>query len=115
MPNPASGAVQMGGDWTELWFASPDANAIARLRSDGSIEDIPLPTPNSRPLAVARESWSSGWVVFTEVGANRIGVRFSTGELHEFDIPTAASDPRGITAPGPVYFTEYAGKRVPLE
>ena len=104
--------MHIGGDYTEQWYASPESNAIGRIRPDGSIEEFPVPTPDSRPFAIARESWSNGWVAFTEVGANKVGFRDSTGVIHEYDIPTVGSDARGISAPGPVYFTEFAGNRI---
>ena len=110
MPTPG-GAVHIGGDYIEQWYASPESNVIGRIRPDGSIEEFPVPTRDSRPFAIARESWSGGWVAFTEVGANKIGFRDSTGVIHEYDIPTVGSDARGLGARARL-LQEFAGNRI---
>jgi virginiamycin B lyase len=115
-PNSAR-AVQMNGvGFGDIWFAQPEADSLARVNPDGSITERPV-APGSRPLAIAREeSFSS--VIFTEVDTNRIGLMDDDGVVTEFDIPTPASDPRGITvgpsgASGPaIWFTEFDGNRI---
>jgi virginiamycin B lyase len=109
---PASGSVQLGGGGTTLFCPEPTANSIARISTDGSITQRHLSNGNSRPLAIARESDAGGRIIFTETGTNRIGIIDANGNLAEYDIPTPASNPKGIAAPGVIWFTEYDGNRI---
>ncbi len=109
-PN-AAGAVQMSGiGYGEIWFAQPSTDSLARVDPDGSITERPVAT-GSRPLAIAREGLG-GNIVFTEVGTNRIGLMDVNGVVTEYDIPTPASNPRGITSSSSTWFTEYDGNRI---
>ncbi|MFY9551374.1 MAG: hypothetical protein WAU32_09515 [Thermoanaerobaculia bacterium] len=106
------GAIQISGGSVELLIPEPSANAIARLSTDGTVIQRQLPAPSSLPFAIARESNSAGRIVFTQVGTNRIGVIDAGGVLAEYDIPTVDSNPRGIAAPGVIWFTEFDGNRI---
>ncbi len=95
----------------EIWFPQPNADSLARVNDDGTLTRRNVPDSGSRPLAISRDD-SNGRLVFTEVGTNRIGIFDANGALTEYDIPTAASNPRGITSPNLVWFTEYDGNRI---
>src|SRR5262245_15324648 len=71
----ASGAVQMSAMPDGIWVPEPDSNALARIAEDGSITQDRIPTPGTRPLAIARDTLPGGQLVFTDVGMNRIVVR----------------------------------------
>jgi virginiamycin B lyase len=110
---PAGGSIQISsGSGVELVFPGPNANVIGRITVDGVVSQRKLPTANSRPFALARESDPRQRIVFTETGTNRIGVIDSAGNLTEYDIPTLDSDPRGVAAPSLIWFTEYDGNRI---
>jgi virginiamycin B lyase len=112
-PN-AGGAVQMARTGSgEIWFPQPNDDSLARVNADGSLTERNLPTSSSRPLAISRDDFSSGRIVFSEVGSNRIGVFDENFALTEYAVPTAASNPRGVIAGGnTVWFTEYDGNRI---
>ena len=112
-PN-AGGAVQMARTGSsEIWFCQPNDDSLARVNTDGSLTERNLPTSSSRPLAISRDDFGSGRIVFTEVGSNLIGVFDQNFALTEYGIPTAASNPRGVIAGGnTVWFTEYDGNRI---
>ncbi len=110
----AGGAVQMAhtGAFSEIWFAQPDAGSLARVNADGTLTERHLPVAQSRPLAISRDTFFDGRIVFTEVEANRIGIIESGGALTEVDIPTPASNPRGIAGLNTIWFTEYDGNKI---
>ena len=96
----------------DLWIAQPSGNSLARPNLDGTITEIPLPDGGSSPLAISRDANSDGRIVFTETGTNRIGVIGTSGGLVEYDIPTSASNPRGVAGTTTVWFTEYGGNQI---
>ena len=108
----AGGAVQMcTGQRGDLVSAAELGLARARQRRRlvDPKERSGLREPAPRDLARRQ---SNGRLVFTEVGTNRIGIFDANGALTEYDIPTSASNPRGITSPNLVWFTEYDGNRI---
>ncbi len=113
-PAPAAGgAVQMARTGAgEIWFPQPDSASLARVNADGTITERHLPVSQSRPLAISRDTFFDGRIVFTEVEANRIGIFESGGALTELDIPTPASNPRGIAGLNTIWFTEYDGNKI---
>jgi virginiamycin B lyase len=109
----AAGSTQIAsGGGADLVFPGPNANVIGQITVDGDVSQRRLVTPNSRPIAIAPESDPDQRIVFTEDGTNRVGVIDSAGHLAEYDIPTLDSDPRGIVAPGLIWFTEFNGNRI---
>ncbi len=110
-PN-ASGAVRMGGTSDgEIWFAQPNADSLARIEPDGSVNEWPVPVAESRPQAVARTDFG-GRLAFTLLDTNRIGLMDADGDVTEYAIPTPDSEPRGIAVSSLVWFTEYDGNRI---
>jgi streptogramin lyase len=96
----AGGAMALAG-------ASP-ALAGAPL---GSVSELPVPTNNAAPNAVAAGPEGDIW--FTEGSADKIGRVTPAGQFAEYAIPTPASEPAGIALgpDGNMWFTESkAGK-----
>ena len=100
-----------GTGFGEIWFAQPNADSLARVNPDGSLTELPV-AEGSRPMAIARGEGPGGSLLFTQVGSNQIGLMDADGEVTEFDIPTAASNPRGIAIAQSIWFTEYDGNRI---
>src|SRR5689334_13761464 len=59
------------------------------------IDQFGPPTPNSQPWMIVAGPDGNLW--FTEYGANKIGKSTPKGEISEYNIPSAASGPIGIT------------------
>lgn len=109
----SNGAVQMARTGAnEIWFPQPNANSLARLSNDGSISERHLPAGDRGPLAISRSSFFDSRIVFTQVEGNRIGIFDSGGALTDYDIPTPASNPRGIAGVDTIWFTEYDGNKI---
>ena len=91
-----------------LWFSEWNAAKIGQITVDGKITEFPAKSPG-REIACGADG--NLWI--TSDKANAIGRISPNGEAVEFPIPTAASQPLGITAgsDGNVYFCEFkAGK-----
>ncbi|MGH8011840.1 MAG: virginiamycin B lyase family protein, partial [Candidatus Binataceae bacterium] len=54
-----------------IWYTDPAGNRIVRLASDGSVEVVPIPNPNSGPATITLGSDGNLW--FTEHAANMVG------------------------------------------
>lgn len=98
-----------------IWFTMTAANKVGRLRaSDGRIIEFAPPTPNSVPQEVALNPRGKPW--FTLAQADRLlFIDIETHGLYtEFPVPTASSEPFGLTIDGDValWFTERAGNRL---
>ena len=80
--------------------------------STGSLREFPVPTPNSRPVAIVRGSDGNFW--FTEEQGNKIGRITPQGVLTEFLIPTSNSIPGGLTrgSDGNLWFYENKGDKI---
>jgi virginiamycin B lyase len=100
------------GDY-ELWL-TVGTNAIGHLRlTDGSYEEIPIPGPNAGLAGIAYSSMSGVW--FTQMSTNTIGRIDTQGVVHQYSVPTPASQPYGIVASpydGSAWFTELASSRI---
>lgn len=101
-----------------VWFTMPDRNAIGALvASDVLTEPVrfteyPLPVAASEPYDLA---YADGVIWFTERLGNRIGrLDVASGELQEFPVPTAQSEPTGIAVAsnGDVWFAQRNGNRL---
>lgn len=104
---PFNVAVEAPG---RVWFTMPDANAIGFLDATDpnnvQVTQHDLPNSGSEPYDIV---YASGFVWFTEKSGNRVGrLNVSNGQIDEFAIPTANSEPTGIdVAPnGRVWFLE---------
>ena len=98
------------------WFTLTGANAIGRLvvtsSTNYTFDTFPLPNANSEPYDLA---FDGTYVWFTEQAGNRIGrLEIATGDIVEYVVPTANSQPTGIDiAPnGQIWFTERTGNKV---
>jgi virginiamycin B lyase len=118
IPSAESGAAAVAiGDY-DLWFTEPDANRIGHLDfRDRTIREFEVPTAESGLAGIATSFSQEGvlQVWFTESRANKIGRLRLDGTIDEFDVPTPASEPWGITSSvfdGEVWFTERAGNKV---
>lgn len=116
-PLPNEGAPQylLQAD-DHFWFTAPGDNAIGKLvvtsTVDYSYTFFPLPTENSAPYDLA---WDGTNVWFTALAANKIGkLNAASGDITEYDIPTANSEPTGITvsANGTIWFVERSGNNL---
>ncbi len=105
-----------------MWLAEPGPKAgevaFAKLASDGTVAYYPIPTGNaqdeptqSAPSALVAGPEGDIW--FTDDGHNTLGEDLvgrvtPSGEVKEFPIPTAGSDPLGIavSTEGVIWFTE---------
>ena len=97
-----------------MWFAEQRANKIGRIAQDGTVTEIPIPTPHSMPTGIAIGPDGNVW--FTEYNGNKIGRIKTDGTftLTEFPLPNANSAPYQITAgpDGNLWFTESIGNRI---
>lgn len=127
-PQPATNANVQGltfGPDGALWFAehgnfssltSYGGNKIGRMTTDGTITEYPLPNANSGPMLITNGPDGALW--FTEsgpedyngtpAGGNRIGRITTSGDITEYAVPTANSQPWGIAtgSDGNMWFTE---------
>jgi streptogramin lyase len=110
LPTPNSAPMAIGGSATYgLWFLESHANKVGRRNPDGSIEEFPVPTPESGLGGITTYTDAAGRFGFTEFHANKIGRIDPFGQITEFGIPAPDSGPRGITV-GDAYsfwFTEF--------
>lgn len=61
-------------------------NAVARVTPGGRVSEFPVPTPNSRPIALIPEPGGAAmW--FTEEAGNRLGRIDVTGKITEYLLP----------------------------
>jgi len=100
-----------------IWFTESAGNNIGILAyNNGTLKQIPVPTPNSQPWGITSVNWRNAAAVFTESYGNKIGVVAANGtrKIAEYSIPTPGSGPRKIVLDpwrNCTWFTEYtAGK-----
>jgi virginiamycin B lyase len=101
----------VAGPGGAIWYTDPAGNRIGRLARDGSVETVPIPTPNSGPAGITVGSDGNLW--FTEHAANMVGRITPLGSLSEFALPDAGG-PAGITAApdGKLYIAENISNRI---
>ena len=100
----------------QVWYTMQNANAIGKLVVAGNGQathtKYDIPTANSAPYDLA---WDGQYIWFTERLGNKIGrLNPANGQITEYPIPTASSQPMGIAvAPnGHVWFAEKGGDKV---
>lgn len=77
--------IRPGNDGT-MWATELVGNAIVRIGTDGTLTEIPIPTHNSRPIAIVPEPGSNAmW--FSEEAGNRIGRVTPDGRITEYQLP----------------------------
>ena len=102
----------IGADGQTIWFTGKATGTIGRIRPDGEVETIALPTAGSTPIYIRAGPDGNMWV--TELTGNQIARVTPQGQVTEFGIPTPYARPIAIV-PGPdgnMWFTEEAGSNV---
>ncbi len=98
-----------------LWFTMPAANSIGKLTVTGGTVSAAASTVDYFDLATGKTPYDlvlfNGYLYFTALGSNEIGrLDPANGNVVYYSIPTAASEPTGITAGGGyVWFVERKG------
>lgn len=106
--------ISMGPN--QVWFTLQNDSAIGRLVVDGNGQPtftrFPTPTANSAPYDLV---YDGQYIWFTERQGNRIGrLTPGSGAITEYVIPTANSQPAGITVTpdGNVWFVQRATNKI---
>jgi virginiamycin B lyase len=74
-----------------MWVTELVGNAIARVTPDGTVTEFPIPTHNSRPIAIIPDPDGRGmW--FTEEAGNKVGFIDKNGKITEFPVPKAQNN-----------------------
>jgi virginiamycin B lyase len=74
-----------GGDH-HMWVTELFGNNIAKVSQSGTIEEFPIPTPNSRPIGiVSSPDCKSLW--FSEEAGHKLARITFKGEITEFPVP----------------------------
>jgi virginiamycin B lyase len=108
-------AVTSDGTRRNVWFTESGADGIGRLvytsTSEYDLTEYPL-AAGSQPLNLVP---GEGYVYFTAEGRSRVGrLDPTTGQIDEFEPPTAESSPAGLDLEpdGSVWFTQMAVDQV---
>jgi hypothetical protein len=96
---PGTQLSAIAGTSDAIWFTDPNHNAIARLSKQGTLNEYPIPTPNSRPFGITLASDNAIW--FTEYNTSKVGRIDSAGHILEFELPTSNAAPQTIAASPP--------------
>ncbi len=102
-------AALAAGAAEQRWLAATDSGLV----TDGHVQALVLPNPNSGPTTVSVAP--DGRVWFTEGQGNRIGRMNADGSgLTEFPLPQPNSSPRiiAVGGDGNIWFSEHAGNRM---
>jgi virginiamycin B lyase len=105
-----NGGITAGPDGA-LWFTEGTAGKIGRITTAGTINEYPLPTPNSSLSGITAGPDGALW--FIEGLSPKIGRITTAGEFSEFALPTPNSHLQGITvgSDGALWFTELNTKQ----
>jgi len=77
--------IRPGNDGA-MWATELVGNAIARIGTDGSVSEFPIPTNNSRPIAIVPEPGSNAmW--FSEEAGNKVARITPDGKITEYPLP----------------------------
>ena len=69
-----------------MWGTSLLGNCIYNVTADGTVREYPIPTSNSRPIAVIADPMEDGmW--FTQETGGKIGKIDATGRISEYPVP----------------------------
>lgn len=104
---PASG----GGIWFTKGRGSFGTDTVGRIDDNGTVTEIPLANPESRPMDIVEANDGDAW--FTEYFGDRIGRVSPSGQITEFKLPEG-SRPLGIAvdAQDDVWFTEHGPRDI---
>ena len=76
-----------------MWFTELQGNRIGRVTPAGKISEFPIPTPNSRPIAIIKEpSGTALW--FSEEAGNKVARIDMKGTITEFAVPVRKMSPQ---------------------
>lgn len=94
-----------------IWFTEISGQKIGRVMLDGKITEYGLP-PLTNPLTIVAGPDGALW--FTASYANAIGRITTAGVITETPVPTASSQPFGLTngPDGNLWFTETSGNQI---
>jgi virginiamycin B lyase len=74
-----------------MWFTELLGNRIGRIQRDGTLVEYDIPTPGSRPIALAADPAGDAlW--FTEEATNRLGRIGLDGAIVEVALPASQSN-----------------------
>ncbi|HEX5182068.1 MAG TPA: hypothetical protein VFW19_02835 [Allosphingosinicella sp.] len=99
-PDPASPRGQAGRE--TMWVTELTGNAVAAIsvgpgrRPRAAVREFPIPTPNSRPIAIERGPDGLMW--FSEEAGGKVARVEPDGSIAEFAIPTPAGRPPMLLA-----------------
>lgn len=116
IPTANSWPTSIVGSNIDYWFTEFNGNKIGHAKlveqlGVTALTEFSIPTPGSGPQAIT--SGPDGNLWFTELKANKIGRMTPSGVFTEYAIPTANSEPAGITSDGTnLWFTEYNGNKI---
>ena len=116
-PNARPVGITTGPDGN-IWFTEADANRIGRISPTGDVFEFPplsdCPGRASHPQPWEITTGPDGNLWFTDITCSQIGRITTSGVVTKFDLPRAASGPRGIVAgpDGNLWFTQTEGKRI---
>jgi streptogramin lyase len=117
LPSGDAGAIDVastpGGD---MWFTEFKAGNIASRPKGKQFSEIAIPgCDNCGPYGITAGPAQLGGIWFTEQRSNEVvEMNTATNTFHSWMLPTANSQPTGITAApdGSLYVTEYAAGKV---
>ena len=94
LPEPSSGPVGIAvAEDGAVWVAEILADALARVRRDGTLTEFPL-AAGSKPHAVAADPADGVWV--TLWGSGQVASVADDGTVVLHDLPDPESEPHGI-------------------
>ena len=121
-PSAGLGTITAGPDGA-LWFTDPLASKIGRITTSGAVTEFALPA-NTNPFTIVAGPDGALWFTETGIpgntagtftgGGQKIGRITTSGVITEYAIPTANSNPFGITVgpDGALWFGEASGNRI---
>jgi len=98
LPNVGSVPIYIKeGNDGNMWVTELLANAIARVTPSGDVKEYPIPTSNSRPIAIVPEPGGHAmW--FSEEAGNNVARIDEKGTITEFAVPSSEANAKVILA-----------------
>jgi virginiamycin B lyase len=114
VPTPGSHpqGITVGPDGA-IWFTELASNKIGRISPGGIFTEFPLASA-AGPLFIITGPDGALWFTESAAAGNKIGRITTKGVITEFAVPTANSEPYGITVgpDGALWFTERMAKKI---
>ncbi len=98
-----------------MWVAMSGVDRVGKVTPAGAITTLEIPNGSANAGAHAFALGSDSRMWLTEKLGNRIGVfNVENNQYQSFDIPTANSQPMGITTgpDGAIWFTQFASSKI---